>query len=231
MALAKLTIRKVNPTDPSNPEGIKVLFNPNSYSIAKPVTWRPLQASNGNKQETVNTTNAPMLNFGGGGSRVLTLELFFDVTEMVGATPPVTDVRKLTNQIVALTLIDQNARPTPRPPTCEVTWGTQPKGSDFPFVGVVSNLTQRFTLFRGTGEPIRATLSVVFTEFLDPVADRRGTDPELTTRVVKRGDSLSQIAADVYRDPSRWRVIAEANGLDDPRRLQIGATLRIPKTA
>ena len=228
MALAKLTIKKINPKG-ADPEGFKVLFNPNSYTVNKAVTWSAAQNSTGGQQGTVSTTNAPMLNFGGGGSRTLTLELFFDVAEMGGATPPVTDVRTLTNKIVALTLIDQDAKPTPRPPTCEVSWGKQPKGSDFPFVGVVSSLVQRFTLFRNTGEPIRATLTVIFTEFLDPVADKRGTDPELTTRVVKRGDTLSGIAADVYRDPLRWRVIAEANGLDDPRRLKIGASLRIPK--
>lgn len=225
MALAKLTIKKVNPADP-NPEGIKALFNPNSYSITKSVTWSAPRSSSGDAQQTSVTTNAPVLSFGGGGSRVLTLELFFDVTEMAGATPPVNDVRTLTNQIVALTMIDPDVQ---RPPTCEVSWGTQPKGSDFPFVGVVSSLTQRFTLFRATGEPIRASLSVVFTEFLDPEVSQRGTDPEMTTRTVKRGDTLSGIAADVYRDPTRWRVIAEANSLDDPRKLEIGATLRIPK--
>ncbi|HWS90133.1 MAG TPA: LysM peptidoglycan-binding domain-containing protein [Pyrinomonadaceae bacterium] len=220
MALAKLTIKKVNPRD-TDPQGFKVLFNPNSYSINKTVTW--------GQQEPLSATNAPMLTFGGGGSRTLTLELFFDVTLTAGGERPVTDVRTLTNRIVALTRIDQNAQPRPRPPTCEVSWGQQPKDSDFPFVGVVSNLVQRFTLFRNTGEPIRATLTVTFTEFLDPVADRRDTDPELTTRVVKSGDTLSSIAGDVYRDPTRWRAIAEANELDDPRNLAVGATLRIPK--
>jgi len=232
VALAKLTIKRVNPADP-NPEGIKALFNPNSYSISKSVTWSAPTPSTGagagaggQQQPTVVTTNAPVLSFGGGGSRSLSLELFFDVAEMVGATPPVKDVRELTNKIVALTMIDPEVQ---RPPTCEVSWGTQPKDSDFPFIGVVSSLTQRFTLFRETGEPIRAYLSVVFTEFLDPEVSQRGTDPEMTTRVVKRGDTLSAISADVYRDPARWRVIAEANGLDDPRSLAIGATLRIPK--
>jgi hypothetical protein len=228
MALAKLTIRKVNPQEPV---GFEVLFNPNTYTVTKPVTWSPPRTASGAPEMTNATTNAPMLLFGGGGSRVLSLELFFDVTEMAGAATPVNDVRVLTNKITALTLIDQDTRPAPQPPTCEVTWGTQPKGSDFPFVGVVSNLVQRFTLFRNTGEPVRATLTVTFTEFLDPVVDLRGTDPELTTRVVKRGDTLSGIAGEVYRDPTRWRVIAEANGLDDPRSLRIGATLGIPKIA
>jgi len=70
---------------------------------------------------------------------------------------------------------------------------------------------------------------VVMTEALDVVTDQRETDPEMTTRRVRRGDSVTGIAADVYGDPAAWRVIAEANNLDDPRRLRIGATLSIPK--
>jgi nucleoid-associated protein YgaU len=221
----KLNIRKVNPEEP---DGFEVLFNPNTYTITKPVTWSPPRPPTGPTEETHATTNAPMLLFGGGGSRILTVELFFDVTELGGV---IDDVRVLTNEIMKLTLIDQKTLPHPQPPTCLVTWGTQPKGSDFPFLGVVSNLVQRFTLFRRTGEPVRATLTVTFTEFLDPVVDLHGTDPELSTRVVKRGDTLSGIAGEVYRDPTRWRVIAEANGLDDPRKLVIGATLGIPKSA
>jgi len=223
MALAKLIIKKVNPTDSKKPNGIEVLFNPNSYSISKSVTWNPPRSTDGDKQPTSPITNAPVLSFGGGGSRVLTLELFFDVVELA---PSINDVRTLTNEIVRLTMIAPEVQ---RPPTCEVSWGTYPKGSDFPFIGVVSSLTQRFTLFRATGEPIRANLTVVFTEFLDPKVSLRDTDPEMTTRVVKRGDTLSSIAADVYRDPTRWRVIAESNELDDPRSLEIGARLRIPK--
>ena len=68
-------------------------------------------------------------------------------------------------------------------------------------------------------------------EFLDPELDQRKTDPELTTRIIKRGDTLSNIAAEVYRDPTLWRAIAEANRLSDPRNIDalIGQTLTIPK--
>jgi nucleoid-associated protein YgaU len=132
----------------------------------------------------------------------------------------------LTNAIVALTRIESKQG---RPPVCEISWGTAPVNSDFPFSGVVTNLTQRFTLFRNTGEPVRANLTVVLSEFLDPEQDQRQTDPELTTRVVRRGDTVTSIAASVYGDPSLWRVIAEANNLDDPRRPKIGRTLTIPK--
>jgi nucleoid-associated protein YgaU len=221
MALEKLRIK---PLSPSGLAEIVVLFNPNAYSISKPVTWSASQAAAGGGQ-TDRSVNAPTLVFGGGGSRQLSLELFFDVTEPID-DQPVADVRTITNAIVALTRIESKQG---RPPVCEISWGAAPVNSDFPFTGVVTSLTQRFTLFRNTGEPVRANLTLTLMEFLDPEDDQRQTDPELTTRRVRRGDSLTSIAAEVYRDPALWRVIAEANSLDDPRRLDIGRTLSIPK--
>ena len=72
-------------------------------------------------------------------------------------------------------------------------------------------------------------MTVNVMEFLDPEKDKRQTDPEFTTRLVKRGDTVSSIAAEIYRDPGLWRRIAEANNLDDPRQLHIGLRLAIPK--
>ena len=74
---------------------------------------------------------------------------------------------------------------------------------------MVANLSQNFVLFDEEGRPLRAQLKVRFTEFLNREDDARKTDPEATTRVVRRGDSLANIAADVYRDPGAWRVISE----------------------
>lgn len=46
--------------------------------------------------------------------------------------------------------------------------------------------------------------------------------------VVESGDTLIGIAEDVYDDRSKWRLIAEANGIDDNNRLRVGQRLRIP---
>jgi nucleoid-associated protein YgaU len=181
-------------------------------------------AGSGLTDFTARLTDAPTLDFGGGESRQLSIELFFDITEPDKGQ---TDVRQDTDRIVRLTQINRNLEPK-RPPTVKVTCGAATT-ADFPFVGVISNLTQRFTLFKSTGEALRATLNVTFTEFLDPLMNLRQTDPELTTRVVKRGDTLFNIAAEVYRDAALWRLIAEANRLDDPGRLEIGRRLTIPK--
>lgn len=213
MSLEKLTITPVD----SNLRPIKVLFNPTTYSIQKSVNYTP---------QSKTELNAPLLTFGGGGSRTLSLKLFFDVTEPVGGRK-IDDVRELTNKFVQLTRIE---RGKDRPPVCEVAWGRNPPGnSDFPFTGVVSSLSQEFTFFTADGKPVRADLSVDFMEFVGWQKSQRETDPEFTTHVVKRGDSLSSIAAEMYNDPTQWRIIADANRLDDPLRLPIGTSLSIPK--
>ena len=45
---------------------------------------------------------------------------------------------------------------------------------------------------------------------------------------VRRGETLQSIAAQEYDDPNQWRRIADANGIDDPFRLDPGARLIIP---
>lgn len=46
--------------------------------------------------------------------------------------------------------------------------------------------------------------------------------------IVKRGDTLSKIAAKFYGDSKKWKKIADANHIRDPRSLKIGAKIRIP---
>jgi nucleoid-associated protein YgaU len=45
---------------------------------------------------------------------------------------------------------------------------------------------------------------------------------------VVAGDSLPSIAYREYGDPEIWRVVAEANDIDDPLRLRAGTTLLLP---
>lgn len=211
---------------------IPAMFNPNSYTISKSVTWSAAGA--GGKPSTSNRKlNAPPITFGGGGSRQLSLELFYDTTEEgeMGPDGPVfKDVRDYTDDLVALTLINRELK---RPLAVQVHWGGPGEKikQDFPFLGVISNLVQKFSLFAPDGTPVRANLTVALTEFLERRKDQRKSDPEFTIRVVKRGDTVTSIAAEQYQDPTMWRIIAEANALDDPRSLEIGRTLVIPKVS
>ena len=196
-------------------ETVTAMFNPSSYTITKSVGWNRTNDAR---------ANAPSATFGGGGARELALELFFDVTELPEAQR---DVRAETDKLVKMTHI-LRSRETPRPPTCTVDWNRK-KTADFPFRGVISTLAQRFTLFDTNGRPLRATVNVTITEFLKRSDDLKNTDPELSTRTVQRGDDLPRIAAEVYLDPTVWRVIARANRIEDPFELVVGSVLTLPK--
>ena len=52
MELAKLNITPLDPSGEPTRDSIPVLFNPNSYSIIKPVTWRPPDLDPGSAPST-----------------------------------------------------------------------------------------------------------------------------------------------------------------------------------
>jgi hypothetical protein len=99
---------------------------------------------------------------------------------------------------------------------------------------IVESVKQKFTLFSPDGIPLRATLTVVLREYktLDEQLKHLNlTSPDRThSYVTQNGDTLARIAAQSYRGPGEWRSIADANGIEDPRRLAPGATLTIPPT-
>ncbi len=128
------------------------------------------------------------------------------------------DVRPYTKKITDLTKPDGTLSKRPRPPICFLQWGnlTEP----FEFWGVLMQVTTTYTRFLSDGTPTRANLSCSFEEWQSAKTQQKRSklvdDP---TRIVKRGETLSSIAAEEYGDPALWRVIAAANRLTDPRGL------------
>ena len=64
----------------------------------------------------------------------------------------------------------------------------------------------------------------------DQLTVTSSSEPASTYRIVKSGDTLSQIAKDVYGDANAYGKIFEANKpmLSDPNKIYPGQTLRIP---
>jgi nucleoid-associated protein YgaU len=208
MGIAKLKI------EPETGDSVEALFNPEEISLDKSVTWQTQEAAE---------RDVPELQFKNGQARTLNLDLFFDTYDAPGAAKR--DVREFTEAVFRLALVAESLH---RPPVCKLSWGRM-KGF---FRGVLERLNQRFTLFTADGTPVRATLRCTFKEWrTNPDDERRQgkTSSDVAKqRIVRRGDTLSAIAADEYRDPGLWRPIAEANHLDDPLRLEPGTALLIP---
>lgn len=70
---------------------------------------------------------------------------------------------------------------------------------------------------------------------VDANADHDSDDDESTmskhdekTYVVASGDTLGKISSKVYGSASKWKKIAQHNGITNPKLLKVGMTLRIP---
>lgn len=200
---------------------IDCMFNPAELSISKSNTWKPAGEAKGK--------NAPELRFQAGQSATLTLSLTFDTT---GDGTAVTDH---TDKLLALMKVDpglsgsDRGRNKARPPWVKFHWG-----ATHSFKAVVEQLKIRFTYFASSGMPLRAKADLTLKQWNDeaelPLQNPTSSTPTLhSVHQLLPGETLDRVAAVHYGDPTRWRIIAEANGIVDPLNLPKGATLAIPE--
>jgi hypothetical protein len=196
-------------------------FNPAALSISKEASWVGEKSPN---------FNSPWLKFAGGDSATYSLSLFFDAHAHERNSK---DVREYTNQLLQLTLRGAGrsmyAVPFSNPPMVTFTWGKITL-----FSAVVTKVQVTFTLFSPDGLPIRAKADVTFKQqdtWDDFVPSQNPTSrsDSRKTRRVHAGQRLDQIASEEYGDARYWRLLAEANSLDDPFSLSDGQLLVIPQ--
>src|SRR5262249_7788967 len=100
------------------------------------------------------------------------------------------------------------------------------------FKGLVTKVKQEFTLFSPNGTPLRATLNLTMDEYR-PLHDQLQqlnllSADHTRSHVVEDGDTLPLVASDYLQKPTEWRYVADANDIDAPRRISVGATFVIP---
>ena len=204
---------------------IDCYFNPTEYSISKTNEWT---------YDKVTGTSLPPAQFSGGAPRQMDLSLLLDQTLFTG---------KMTVQAGTDALFKMMEVPsgqtgggtTAVPPFITFSWG-----AIVGFKAVCTSLTVAYKLFKPTGEPIRAEVKMTLKQ-ADTASTKsshgahRGQNP--TTRAnagfgvhtVRDGDTLPSISYQAYGDATRWRVIAEANAVDNPLHLRRGAALSLPR--
>jgi hypothetical protein len=190
---------------------ITVAFNPSEYSIEK---------SNVFAEAGIPGLGSPIIQFSRGNSRTLSLELLLDTY----GTDERGDLREdYVRRFEKLIELDGDLH---APPPCKVLWG------DLEFVGVVDSLRKRYVMFLDDGTPVRARITLTLKEYVPVEIQVRETPTSSPDRfkkyLVKEGDSLWAMSAKAYGDASHWRLIADANGIDNPRVLEIGKELVIP---
>lgn len=203
MALVKATIKAESTGDV-----LEVMFNPEEYSLNR---------DNNFASQVVPGLSAPLLQFINGNARTLDMELLFDTYEKL------TDVRVQTQRLISFMEIDSNLH---APPILQVAWAS------LQFRCVLTKAAQKFILFLPDGSPVRARVTVSFTEFIDPDREAKQVNRQTADfskiHIVKAGETISGIANLHYENPLLWRAIAIANNVDDPRALSPGDAFQIP---
>jgi Contractile injection system tube protein/LysM domain len=198
---------------------IPCLFNPSDLA---------LNQANGWAADIMPGKGVPTLRYTGAASGKLRLTLFFDTTDTGEA------VTTYTSKIVGLMEVNANlpgsspATNNARPPWVTFNWG------DFhSFKAVVSALELTFEYFSSTGTPLRARANLTLTQYQEDMAfgpqnPTSGTPKPHRTHRVQPGETLDRIAAMHLGDSTKWRMVAEANGIEDPLALRPGSLLAIP---
>jgi hypothetical protein len=195
---------------------LECYFNPTEYSISKSNDW---------KYKSVTGTSFSPPEFGGGQPRQIELSLLFDQT-----FPPYTlSVRESTAALLDMMEVPSGktgGSPTAVPPFVTFEWGR------LVFKGACTSLSVTYKLFEPNGDPLRADVKLTLKQ---AEAAQQGQNP--TTRAaagygvhrVRDGDTLPSISYQAYGDATKWRLIAEANGVDNPLHLRRGLPLSLPR--
>lgn len=212
----KLTAAVIYDIATGEATGVPCMFNPFEYTVSKTNTYTERAATG---------SNTSQMEFTKSGGQTLQLDLVFDTYELGE------DVTITTNKLWKLMepKADEISDKKPEPPEVAFKWGV------FQFEAVITQMTQKFTMFKHDGTPVRAQINVTFAQHKDannyPNQNPTSGGAEDVRQVwsVVRGDRLDLIAAKVYGDATKWRLIAQYNGVLKPMNLRPGQQLVIPR--
>ncbi|TMQ89905.1 LysM peptidoglycan-binding domain-containing protein [Actinomadura soli] len=198
-------------------KALKFQFNPAALELTKSANWRSSPA--------VATRAGAEVEFLGTEQQSLDVEIFLDSSDEPGNGKVRDEVEALFSCLRAAPSSLPNRA---SPPWVLFEWG---EFTTVRFVAYVRQVSASYTLFSSTGVPIRATCRVSLEEIPQDTPKQNPTSGALTARSVHRlvaGDTLQSLAWREYGDATAWRVIAEANEIDDPMRLAPGRELLLP---
>jgi hypothetical protein len=120
------------------------MFNPKELSLEKSVSWSPAQARGGEGGQEKQEERT--LEYQDPQPSKLSVTLFFDTFEEKS------DCSEQIKPLERMAMIDSALR---RPPLCLFLWGGK-----FRFQGVISSLTQKYTMFLADGTRVRCEVGL-----------------------------------------------------------------------
>jgi hypothetical protein len=225
--MAKLTFQRLKLDKTNDGPAFEVSYNPTELAFTKTAQFADV---------AIPGLESPIIQFVRGDAETLSLELFFDSTDG-GTGDKATSVVEKVTQFQKLVSVDGRLH---APPIVRLTWGVNLPGPAIASGStqvdvIVTSVARRYTLFSPAGVPLRATVTLQMRVYWTigeqtKLLNYQSAD-HTRTHAVREGETLPLIAWDAYSDASKWRVIAEHNGLSQTRDLPAGLVLQLPPVA
>jgi hypothetical protein len=189
----------------------QAMINPTGYAIARTVRMTAQGKSDGRVGEA------------------LTLEdLVLDGTGVVPAPTGVpVDVEQQLADLLAVVQIAPSGEKMVYP-VVELVWGS------LYYLGRVTSLTTKYTLFAPDGTPLRARVSMKIEEYVpaSAVASDKPAAATMTKQLqVGAGTRLPELCFAAYSDPGMAAAVARYNGLTSIRNVPAGTPINCPPKA
>ncbi len=200
-----------------------VMLNPSSFKHDKSINYAGMTKSEIEKSGKIPMgTSAATPRFKNTGSEKLSFSVTIDGTGVVpGVRSDVRGQLGWLNDVVYKYEGDSH-----EPNIVQVVWGT------FKFTGRLTSMATEYTLFKPTGEPLRAKVALAFTDYVsikEEALKANRSSPDLTHSVeVKAGDTLPLLCFRIYKNSAYYMEIAKINGITNFRNIPPGARLHFP---
>ncbi|MHB1098473.1 MAG: CIS tube protein [Burkholderiales bacterium] len=193
-------------------EAFEVMLNPTNYEVSGGINYSAPKVLGQAAKEP---------KFVGAKDMTVKFNIILDNTGVVPRSGDVKDkIEKLGR--VCYDYVGNNHEPN----VVKLVWGS------FNFNGRLTTISTDYTLFKPSGEPLRAKVDLTFTKYTsakEEAAATKKSSPDLTHLVeVKAGDSLPLLCFQIYKDSSYYLQVAKSNGITNFRDIKPGTKLNFP---
>lgn len=193
-------------------DSFEVMLNPSSYSHTYSIGY--------NKKEAMGQLGSDA-KFSGIKPENVKFDLVLDGTGVVEADDDVkTQVKQLSDIVYAYDGSEHE------PNYVRLLWGSMI------FFGRLESMSVEYTLFKPSGEPLRAKVQLAFTGFMSKEEEAlraNRSSPDLSHIIeLKAGDNLPMLCYRVYKDSSYYLDVARVNGITNFRDIRPGTKLHFP---
>lgn len=218
LKISPCTVDKSGNVTVSDGDAFEVMLNPSNYSQTFSIGY--------SKKEVLGQLVSDA-KFSGIKPQKVSFDMVIDGTGVVNLPIPGLGSPDVKTQIAQLTAIvytyDGNNH---EPNHVRLLWGS------LIFFGRLDSMSVEYTLFKPSGEPLRAKVQLSFTGFMSKEEEAlraNRSSPDLSHLIeVKAGDTLPLLCYRVYKDSSYYLEVARVNNLTHFRDITPGSKLHFP---